>query len=205
MLETNRDLYSAISDLGEHYGAQGRTLEQYLRALLGVARQYQQRQDRDTVSLEDVYQILEQAWIAEPSPFDAAWQVQYSDLNPQHRDFSGWEATLIRQIVDLREMQEVGTLENEQRYFGVDSPRGTRWYNFDPTTYLECAMVGSMGGWEPGDSTGRELVPGEVAILDAQGTLQVVNPEDIDRLIIEVETITWEQFQDFLMCGQMYE
>jgi hypothetical protein len=41
-------------------------------------------------------------------------------------------------------MAEAGTLENEYRYFGIDSPTGFRWYNFDPCSYLECGVRGSL-------------------------------------------------------------
>lgn len=102
-------------------------------------------------------------------------------------------------------MAEAGTLAYEYRYFGIDAPGGSRWYNFDLLTYIECAMAGSLGGWEPGDPTGREFVPGDVAVVDSQGDLQVVNPQDIERPIIEMAHISWEEFKDFSECGQMYE
>ena len=66
---------------------------------------------------------------------------------------------------DLHEMDENDTLKNEQRYFGVNAPRKSYWYNFDPIGYLECATAGSFGGWEPGDETGRQFVPEPVALL----------------------------------------
>ncbi len=43
--------------------------------------------------------------------------------------------------VDLRRMRG-GTLAEEWRYFGSESPTGKGWYNFDPLTYLECALAG---------------------------------------------------------------
>ena len=43
-------------------------------------------------------------------------------------------------------MAEAGALEDEYRYFGIDSPTGFRWYNFDPCSYLECGVRGSLGG-----------------------------------------------------------
>jgi hypothetical protein len=52
---------------------------------------------------------------------------------------------------------------------GIDSPRGQRWYHFDPRTFLECATAGSYGGWQPGDETGRDYVPGPVAVMADDG------------------------------------
>ncbi len=112
---------------------------------------------------------------------------------------------LARQIVDLREMDEVGTLDNELRYFGIDAPSGARWYNFDPHTFVECGVSGTFGGWAQGDASGRELVPGPVAVLDADGDLISVNPEDIEDPTYFVESISWDEFADFLWAGQCYE
>ena len=70
-----------------------------------------------------------------PSP---PWDTDLtSSLPDRSSDFGRWQATLIRQIVDLREMEENGTLADRDRYFGVNSPRQSRWYNFEPPSYLE--------------------------------------------------------------------
>jgi hypothetical protein len=202
VLTTNRDLYRAIGELGERYASSGRTLEHYLLALLGLARQHNRQ---DALSLSEFYQVVSEAFSADPIPFASAWRDTYGALNPNQSGFVGWEATVIRQIVDLREMDEAGTLAYEYRYFGVDAPRGSRWYNFDPVTYLECAMAGSLGGWEPDDPTGRQFVPGEVGVMDSIGNLQIVNPQDIERPIGPLPQVSWDQFKDFVECGQMYE
>jgi hypothetical protein len=68
-------------------------------------------------------------------------------------------------------MEAAGTADNEYRYFGVKAPRRSTWYNFDIGTYVECAMAGTYGGWQPDDSTGRTFVPGKVAVLEADGSL----------------------------------
>ena len=75
-----------------------------------------------------------------------------------------------------------GQLADDQRYFGIDSPRGGRWYNFDPAGYLECATVGTFGGWD-GEDDSRVLVPGKVAVLDPAGALLAVyEPYDADTV-----------------------
>ncbi len=102
-------------------------------------------------------------------------------------------------------MKEQGILDHEYRYFGIDSPRGHRWYNFDPQTFLEYAMEGTYGGWQPGDNTSRDYVPGEVAVVTNDGTIESCNPRDIERPIFEITGISWDDFQHFLMMGQVYE
>lgn len=96
-------------------------------------------------------------------------------------------------------------LDNEYRDFGIDAPRGSRWYNFDPVSYLECGMDGALGGWEPGDTTGRQFVPGPVAVLDADRHFHSMAPQDMVDPLVEMFEVSWKQFQDFLECGQMYE
>lgn len=102
-------------------------------------------------------------------------------------------------------MAEQGILADEERYFGIDSPRGQRWYNFDPCTFLECAVAGSLGGWQSGDDTGREYVPGQVAVMSDDGKVEVADPEDVPDPVISIGELSWETFQSFLGCGQWYE
>ena len=102
-------------------------------------------------------------------------------------------------------MADAGTFANEYRYFGVDAPSGLRWYNFDPCTYLECAVAGTYGGWESGDDTGRDYVPGPVAALNDEGKIVSRDPREIEDPIIVVNQITWDDFSEFLRAGQWYE
>lgn len=201
ILETNRDLYRAVSELIQAQGKNGATLERYLSALLDLARPCR---SQESLTLSDFYQLLAHAFAAEPAAFDVAWQNRNGSAEPS-APYDVWETTLIRQIVDLREMDAAGTLKNDQRYYGINAPRGSRWYNFDPCTYLECAMAGSLGGWEPGDATGRVFVPGEVAVMNTDGTLTTADPQDIARTVAELPQITWDEFTDFIQCGQWYE
>ncbi len=96
-------------------------------------------------------------------------------------------------------------LDNEHRYFGVQSPRGSYWFNFDPCTYCECATVGSFGGWQGDDDSGRMYVPGEVAVTNESGEITTCIPEDVDNPIYIMPKITWEDFSAFLSDGQLYE
>jgi hypothetical protein len=102
-------------------------------------------------------------------------------------------------------MAEQGTLNNELRYFGMDSPRGVLWYNFDPCGFLECATEGSYDGWQPGDDTGRDYVPGEVAVLGDDGELTSCDPRNIPSSIVAIPQVSWDDFRSFLGNGQWYE
>ena len=119
--------------------------------------------------------------------------------------YVAWEKRIGEQIRDLDEMRQDGTLDDEYRTFGADAPSGARWYNFEPCTYLECAVAGTFGGWEEGDDTGRSYVPGPVAVLDASGAVTSLDPRDIEEPVVVLLHITWEMFEDFLDSGQSYE
>ena len=201
-LATNRDLYLAIAALSKTHSGCDRSLEHYLLSLLDSSQRFSERKD---VSLAEFYDLVSSSFTRDIPAFNSDWRDQYDDLPHDRNDYTGFRATLIRQIVDLREMDENGTLKNEQRYFGVSAPRKSYWYNFDPLGYLECAMAGSFGGWEPGDETGRQFVPGPVAVLADDGSIQTANPEDLHEPTVQVPSVTWEQFQDFIICGQIYE
>jgi hypothetical protein len=149
--------------------------------------------------------MLADAFTRPAPPFEEQWREEYDNLDTEQVGYVGWRTTIIRQIVDLREMDEASILANEYRYFGVSAPRKSQWYNFDPVTFLECGMTGSFGGWEPDDESGRQFVPGKVAVLGEDGGITSCNPEDIERPVFEMPNVTWEHFKDFMDCGQMYE
>ena len=96
-------------------------------------------------------------------------------------------------------------MKNELRYFGMKAPRGSYWFNFDPATFLECGVVGTFGGWQEGDSSGRMLVDGKVAAFDADGEVVILDPQDVRHPISELSEISWDKFREFLECGQQYE
>jgi hypothetical protein len=67
-------------------------------------------------------------------------------LGSNHRTASAISLECFATLIEAAFTAPVpGTLANDQRYFGVDSPRGSRWYNFDPLTFLECAVAGTFG------------------------------------------------------------
>lgn len=202
-IRSNRDLYLAIAELVETHKTSTRSLEEYLRALLSLALKWC---GQVAIPLSIFGEMLAEAFTSRAAHFDESWRASYGIRDDEDASaFEHWQSTILRQIVDLREMQEIGVFHDEQRYLGTDSPRGARWYNFDPSAFIECASAGSLGGWEPGDNTGRVFVPGEVAILGEGGAIESHPPQYLERPIFHMESLTWEGFVDFLECGQMYE
>ena len=197
-VSTNRDFYRFAAMLaGQHQD--GRVgLRDYLGSLLCQLARFE---DRSALS---------------PAEFCACLQAAFSvdkagAPRPQNKDadagFLSVARQIRRQMSDLADMAADGTLNNELRYFGTAAPSGEYWYNFDPLTYLECAVQGSFGGWIEGmDSpTERAVVDGEVAYLDEDGRIQSGPADELETPEYELGPITWEQVSGFLWCGQEYE
>lgn len=199
---TNRELYLAIDDIIKRNKSSDRTLEQYLSALLVLAKR---QSNSDCLPVGSFEQLLTNAFTAEPLSFEENWRTQSTPLTAQVLGYAGWEATLTRQILDLREMDEIGSLKNDLRYFGIKAPRGSYWFNFDPATFLECGMAGTFGGWEEGDSTERAYVEDHGAVPDDRTVIVSPGPDHVGNPVAEVPVVSWEQFQKFLECGQQYE
>jgi hypothetical protein len=192
-LETNRDLYLAVDELGRRIT---RSLEDYLRTLwqLGCVHR-----DRAALSLSTFASLLEAAAFEPVPSVEPSWSDDY-ELD----GFTGWECLIRRQIVDLQDMARVGMLADEQRYFGINAPRGSRWYNFDPEGFLGCAVAGTYGGWEDGEP-GRVYVPGKVVVTNEAGELISVDPRELEKDVFVIDHVSWDAFRDFLDAGQMYE
>ncbi len=200
-LSTNRDLYAFVAELCERHQAGVRALEQYLCALWHASREVREAKG---FSLDDFAGLLEHALDAD-APDPDLGRLETSDDAEPSSGFEAWERAILRQIRDLREMSAEGILADDQRYFGVDSPRGGRWYNFDPLTFIECGVQGTFGGWQPSADTRRVPVSGKVMVLGANGRLEGVDAEDVPNPEYPIERVSWDAFRQFLMAGQMYE
>ena len=179
---TNRELYLFVTSFEAKSNIP--TLENYLKSLWAIASPFSFTEP----TTKNLTNWLEIAFTFPIPIFNPDWQ--QTKFYFSRKGFESWENRIISQIVDLREMDESGQLKNDMRYFGIDSPRGSRWYNFDVLTYLECAVRGNYGGYEED----------EVIVLQPP-------PEDesADSEIFEIEEFSWEDFNGLLSCGQFYE
>jgi hypothetical protein len=146
-MQTNRELYSFVADLAARHRVGQRSLESYLHAMWGLASG---QASRAHWPLDEFAELLAASFVAPEPSFDGRW------LEPPPESASGfdrWQHAIVRQVVDLREMGEAGLLTSELRYYGLDAPRGGRWYNLDTCSYLESATAGTFGGLMPDDDS----------------------------------------------------
>lgn len=132
-------------------------LEDYLRSVLGLVIVH--RENPATWRL--LADILTNALTHAPLEFDPTW-LEFTgppDIvhEPDTDNTDPYEAVqhiLRYQIADLHRMDEAGTLDDPWRSYGIDSPTGHRWFNFDKQAFLTCAASGMGGnGMGDGDST----------------------------------------------------
>ncbi|SIS73998.1 hypothetical protein [Chryseobacterium gambrini] len=127
-----------------------RDLKTYLLALLKLVEQVRQK----PLTSDLLSKILKDAYTSEPTKFDNEWLkiVKVPDPKAIYSIFEGkakyasedlgiyYTLAVIKfQIAELHKMKGK-QLEDEWRYFGIDSETGNRWYNFDPDSILECGM-----------------------------------------------------------------
>ncbi len=169
MVWTNADLYThALAELERHQPSE-RSLRDFLAAFAALIAE---RRNEAGVTPEVLVHMVGTAFTRPVGSID------------DYRRHLGYEPStvdeviglLARQIDDLDEMHQTGTLDDEWRYFGINAPSGERWYNFDPHTYVECGLVGAFDAYEP----------------DA-GSL------------VELPLLTWADLGRFVICGQIYE
>jgi hypothetical protein len=182
---TNRELYLLVTDRFSKYSQdQIPSLEKYLKSLWAIASPF----SRTEPTLKNLANWLDLAFTYPPPNLEPQWLDKKPDL--KKTGFEAWENTILLQIVDLYQMSETGQLKDEMRYFGINSPGGSRWYNFDVLSYLECAVRGMYGGYEED----------EVIILQPSP-----EGESDDSDIFEIKNFSWEDFGEFLWTGQIYE
>ena len=183
-------LSSSVFQLLEHYENNQRQLEAYLLSFWLLAAQYQ---DRTGINANKFIELLGLAFTANIPAFQNEWRSQNFDLYAdEENSYLAFEETIIEQIVDLREIDEASLLSNELRYFGIDSPRGNCWYNFDPTTYLECAAAGLDAYYTQASEDDRTAVSEKDEYSGCQNS--TLNSQ-----------MSWKQIKEFLWCGQIYE
>ena len=196
-IKTNADLYVRVMAILKARKKSSQSLQHYLLRLWELLSL---RQGASPLRLGEFASMLDAAFDGEPV-------VDVGELERAAKDDSlaGPLQQLARQVVDLRQMAKAGTLADEMRFFGIDAPSGARWYNFEPHGYIECGLAGSLGGWTPAANSGRQLVPGPVAVMKADGTIGSADPEELVEPIVGLEHITWDDLEEFLWAGQNYE
>jgi hypothetical protein len=147
------EFYHHISKLPNRY--ENRDLEEYLLALLKLV----ERNKNKELTYDLILEIIHEAFTSEPAVFNNDWLVCSSApdenrmskklTNPEigeqidksnSADLSPYDFTievLKFQIAELHKMRGK-QLENEYRFFGVESETGNSWYNFNPFANLEC-------------------------------------------------------------------
>jgi hypothetical protein len=182
-IRTNRDFYLLVQRIRQDFPDIGsRPLQYYLQSLwkLGMQRRDEQ------LNAHIVAQMLYDAISEVPVPFCNDWLNVMPPPNKGRRGtYAEWENMIHYQIADLHQMNVAGQLDNEHRYFGLQSPGGDSWYNFDPLSYIECGIRGTLGGY----------VADEVTVLDGSG----------DSEIFLITQYGWLEFTDLLGYGQAYE
>ncbi len=150
---TYKTFHEQIHDLRNHY--QNRDLETYLLALLRLVKQ----DNAQNLNADSLLKLLQEAFGANPEAFNPGWlSIKTApDENVMSKKFTNPEidppfdksvvsnrsgidyaiAVLQFQIAELHKMKGK-QLDNDMRYFGVESETGNLWYNFDPMTNLEC-------------------------------------------------------------------
>lgn len=195
---TNQDLYRQVTANLKSRAGSERTLAQYLCRLLALVSI---EPKDETLTLNGFAHIWDAAFDGEIALVD------FSLLRSLANDVDErmWLRRLAGQIVDLHEMEIAGILDDKWRDFGLNSPSGGRWYNFEPHSYIECGLTGAFGGWQPSDDSDRIYVPGLVAALDSDGNMVSAKPEDIANQVLEMAVVSWDEFLEFIECGQCYE
>lgn len=197
-LRTNRDLYLHFLHLGQEARARSWSLSAFLRSLWKVSGPL-----RTLPALEpdDVAAMFSAAATTPPAGFDPAWAGKDLSLpGDEPEGYADWERVILSQLADLEEF--LAAPPGPQARFGVDAPRPPgcgrratppRWYNFDPATYLECAVAGSLGGWDPADGARVPLPGGPAAGSAARSYVR------------SITTMSWADLARIAVCGQMYE
>ena len=141
-VQTERDLQNFVWNLvEERKDIEDLPLEDYLRSLWGLICECQHYKPTYALFAE----LLEKSFITPPLPFNYNW-FQYTqppdieNISANLNDFEVLKQTVLFQIADLRRLSDAGTINNPHRYFGISSPTGEYWHNFEPCLMLDCAM-----------------------------------------------------------------
>jgi hypothetical protein len=157
---TSQEFRSAVLAIIEKQeGEHKDSLENHLLSLWAAIKKY----ETYAPSYSLFATMLTEAFETQPAEFNEEWLRYENDLFWDYQDRSfvikeyrndEWIVTetnvndfeilkhiIFFQIADLHRMDS-GQLNDPYKYFGIDSPTGNRWYNFDVFAYWECATAG---------------------------------------------------------------
>lgn len=153
---TQDEFYQQICKLKNNF--ENKDLETYLLSLLKLVNQ----EKKQNLTADLLLKLLQNSFVSEPTDFKEEWLgiMTAPDENIMSKKFTNPElnssidksivsdkygidytiAVLQFQISELHKMKGK-QLENDMRYFGLQSETGNLWYNFDPMTNLECGAA----------------------------------------------------------------
>ena len=111
------------------------TLKEYLISLLSVVRENKDKEMNNKTFIS----MLEEAFKIRTTDINYNDKISPIFIDSYEDNYKVVEEVLLFQIIDFNGIEKSGKLiNNELNYFGIDSPQGNRWYNFDINTYFEC-------------------------------------------------------------------
>lgn len=137
-----------------------RDLEIYLLTIYRDLNDNREKYIKIKPTFDFFLEIFKNAFSEKPALFDENWlkiskspsadilsrkftnfniKIANKDFKEHIVDFEFTIEVLKFQISELHKMKNK-ELKDKYRYFGIDSPSGNRWYNFDPFTNLSCGV-----------------------------------------------------------------
>jgi hypothetical protein len=189
VLTTNRDLYLHLLRLGRRARGDSWSLSAFLRGLRHVGESVQ---DRGELTLDDVAAMFDAALTVAPPAYDPSWSSADLALpGGTPVDHADWDRVIRSQLADLEDLAARPTGgRGKVEVSRSGGPRATprRWCNTEVAAYLECAVAGSLGGWDAADGARVALPGGPPA-----SPVRAVTP------------LSWEGMARLAVCGQLYE
>ncbi len=162
-------LYEDIKKLQQKIGGINLNLEEYLRAMLKLVLDNQEKKP----SLDLFFKLMKMAFVSQPIALDKKWldideppieqydfeltdqeegiELIKKEPSSRQEDLDFLTQVLKFQIAELHKMQKK-QLQDQSKYFGVESETGNLWYNFDPFSNLEAGVRGYMDNIQSGTS-----------------------------------------------------
>ncbi|HWB78763.1 MAG TPA: hypothetical protein VG755_27565, partial [Nannocystaceae bacterium] len=191
---THRELYRAAVEIAQRHAAEGRALETWLRALLGLVPRVALLEELDT---SELLRMIDEAFVAPPVQFDPAWSALPPVAAREGALANDVVRALQRQIWELHELARTGSLRKSDRVAGVEAPGGGQWFNTDPTSFIEAGLQGAFGGYALEESS-------RMGGTDVRNNLLAGQSGEIMVRAIPMTHVTWDDVHSLLVCGQCY-